>query len=511
MIFRSIMKTNKWPSKWAIEYGVPLKKKQIPETESDLRVISLSAFWSKCMESFLIDWLDKSIGHKIDFTQYGGLKGQSTSHYLIDLINFVLYNQDLPNPQATLAIMYDFEKALNRQDHNTLITILSDLGTPGWLLKLVMAFLEDRRMILKFKGCTSNEENLPGGGPQGTKLGLYLFLILINAAGFEEKEICTMLGEAVTNPKRKPIPKTQQKYIDDMTQAVSLDLKKMAIKDPNPSPDLPRQFHERTGHVLEPSKNVLQEQLDKLKKYAAENKIKINETKTKIMIFNTATSVDILPKVNMNNDEVLEVVEDMKLLGVMIRSDMKWASNTKNITNKCYKRMWMLRNLKVHGANEEQLVRTYIQQIRSITEMACPVWNGAITVHENRALERVQKIALAIIRGEQHTTYAEALIHFGLETLQTRRKNLCLTFALKAMKSQKFSNWFAKNNVEINTRTEKLPLKKVHSRTKRYKISPLPYLTDLLNAHLPKQKIESEANHTNLINRLNQCTIPLSD
>ena len=157
------MKTSKWPSKWAIEYGVPLKKKQIPETESDLRVISLSAFWSKCMESFLIDWLDKSIGHKTDFTQYGGLKEQSTSHYLIDLINFVLYNQDLPNPQATLAIMYDFEKSFIRQDHNTLITILSDLGTPGWLLKLVMAFLEDRRMILKFKGCTSNEENLPGG------------------------------------------------------------------------------------------------------------------------------------------------------------------------------------------------------------------------------------------------------------------------------------------------------------------------------------------------------------
>ena len=45
MIFRSIMKTSKWPSKWAIEYGVPLKKKQIPETELDLRVISLSAFW----------------------------------------------------------------------------------------------------------------------------------------------------------------------------------------------------------------------------------------------------------------------------------------------------------------------------------------------------------------------------------------------------------------------------------------------------------------------------------
>ena len=145
------MKTNEWPSKWSIEHGIALKKIPSPETESDLRIISLSVFWSKCMESFVIDWLHKSIGHKLDFSQYGGLKGNSTSHYLIDLVNFVLFNQDLKNPQATLAIMYDFAKAFNRQDHNILITLLSDLGTPGWLLKLIIAFLKDRRMILRYK------------------------------------------------------------------------------------------------------------------------------------------------------------------------------------------------------------------------------------------------------------------------------------------------------------------------------------------------------------------------
>ena len=82
-----------------------------------------------------------------------------------------LNNQDLTNPHATLAIMWDFSKAFNRQEHNLLIIILSDMGTPGWLLKLVMAFLEERRMVLQHKGCTSEEERLPGGGPAGTKLG----------------------------------------------------------------------------------------------------------------------------------------------------------------------------------------------------------------------------------------------------------------------------------------------------------------------------------------------------
>ena len=46
-------------------------------------------------------------------------------------------------------------------DHNTLIILLSDMGTPGWLLKLVVAFLEDRKIILNHNGCTTNEESLP--------------------------------------------------------------------------------------------------------------------------------------------------------------------------------------------------------------------------------------------------------------------------------------------------------------------------------------------------------------
>ena len=45
ILFRSILKTNKWPSKWTIEHGLALKKVKVPATESDLRTISLTSFW----------------------------------------------------------------------------------------------------------------------------------------------------------------------------------------------------------------------------------------------------------------------------------------------------------------------------------------------------------------------------------------------------------------------------------------------------------------------------------
>ena len=82
----------------------------------------------------------------------------------------------------------DFSKAFNRQDHNILITKLSDMGVPGWLLKLVIAFLSNRSMKVKYKGKMSESYPLPGGGPQGALLGLFLFLVLINDLGFEGQE-----------------------------------------------------------------------------------------------------------------------------------------------------------------------------------------------------------------------------------------------------------------------------------------------------------------------------------
>ena len=98
--------------------------------------------------------------------------------------HFILFNQDSNEQTAILACMVDLKKAFNRQNHNILITNLSDMGVPGWLLKIVIAFLTDRKITVRYKGRQSSVKSLPGGGPQGTLLGLLLFIVLINDVGF---------------------------------------------------------------------------------------------------------------------------------------------------------------------------------------------------------------------------------------------------------------------------------------------------------------------------------------
>ena len=140
-IFQNIIKTQQWPSMWKTELGIPLQKMPNPINEDQLRVISLTPFFSKVFEKFVIEWLIHYIGDRIDWRQYEGQKGSSIAHYLIELINFILYNLDLKERHAVLAVLIDFSKAFNRQDHHILITLLCDLGVPGWLLNIFASFL----------------------------------------------------------------------------------------------------------------------------------------------------------------------------------------------------------------------------------------------------------------------------------------------------------------------------------------------------------------------------------
>ena len=57
-----------------MEYITAIGKVPMPEDEDDLRPISLTAFYSKVTEHFVVMWLMDYIKDKIDFRQYGGVK-----------------------------------------------------------------------------------------------------------------------------------------------------------------------------------------------------------------------------------------------------------------------------------------------------------------------------------------------------------------------------------------------------------------------------------------------------
>ena len=128
------------------------------------------------------------------------------------------------------------------------------------------------------------------------------------------------------------------------------------------------------------------------------------------------------------NGQELEVVEDSKLIGIMISSDLKWSLNTEYIVKRANSKLWCLRRLKSLGASTEDLLDVYFKQVRSIVEYAAPVWHSSLTGEDRIRIERIQKSALHIILGISYKSYRSALMVTNLDTLFERRRKLCKTF-----------------------------------------------------------------------------------
>ena len=334
-------------------------------------------------------------------------------------------------------------------------------------------------MIVKYKGKVSGRKMLPGGGPQGTLLGLLLFLVLINDVGFSGQN--AELGEIITCKKRiKEFNEIHLKFVDDLTIGEAVKMKEMLTylpDDARPQPDL---YRARTGHVLEPEKSKVAQQLKHISEYAATNGMKLNYKKTKLMLFNPCTSKDFVPSACLDGRDI-EMVEETRLLGLVLRSDLSWSSNTESIIARSNKKLWFLKRLKKLGAKTKDLLDLYNKHIGTILEYAAPVWHSALTEEDRLRLERVQKSALHIILGAKYKSYSSALKLTGTRTLFETRRKICLKFAKKSLKSNKFGKWFKTNTLVTKTRQIQSKLKEVYCRTKRFKESPISYLTNLLN------------------------------
>ena len=199
-------------------------------------------------------------------------------------------------------------------------------------------------------------------------------------------------------------------------------------------------------------------------------------------VFNNARKFDFFPELGFEGEAELKVVDELKLLGVMVTSNLSWQSHVDYMSKRAFTMLWMIRRLKPLGASIDELLQVYQTQIRCILEFAVAAWNSGLTKGQVSQIEQVQKCVLAIILEKDYLNYENALVVSGLERLDKRRNDLCLTFAKRAQKHPKLSKWFCKNEqAGVGTRSTKTTFKPVKARTGRYEKSPIAYLTRLLN------------------------------
>ena len=84
--------------------------------------------------------------------------------------------------------------------------------------------------------------------------------------------------------------------------------------------------------------------------------------------------------------EMMQQVEEMRLLGIIVSSDLKWEKNTDFIVMKAMSRIWVLRRMKQMRVGELTLADYWAKEGRAILELAVSVWHSGLTVRQTAAV-----------------------------------------------------------------------------------------------------------------------------
>ena len=475
-IFNTCLANYQFPDTWKHEWVVPAEKVSNPESLKDLRKISLTSEYSLVFEGLIKDWIMEDIGSKIDKSQYGNKKGISTEHMMVNLMDKILKLLDNNNNRsAVIASMVDWASAFDRQDPTLAIEKFLAMGVRPALVPILVSYLSDRQMQVRVNNTYSSTHKLPGGGPQGTLLGLIEYFVQSN-----DNANCVD-------------PDLRFKFVDDLT-VLELVMMTGLLTEYNFKAHVASDIGIDEQYIPA-SSLATQENLNCIAQWTVDNKMKINETKSNYMVF-SRSGTEMATRLTLNG-QTIDRIEETKLVGVWVTTWLDWQKNTREICKRAYARMTMLTKLKYVGVPTPDLLDIYILYIRSLLEYCSVVWHSTLTLEQSQEIENVQKICLKVIMGEEYSNYERGLIHCNLEKLSKRREDRCLKFGLRTLLNPTYSDMFPVNphilSPTHDTRNrEHFKVNKANSES--YSKSTIPYIQRMLNEYVKSQQKYPKAN-----------------
>lgn len=318
-IFNLSVDNGIFPTKMKTSKVIPIFKGKGSKLDLDKHrgvaiVNTFSKVFEKLAASRLIKFLNK---HKFfDENQFGFLKGRSTNHAIVRIINFV--TNAINKGEYAVGIFLDAMKAFDSVNHSILLKKLENAGIRGSALDWFKSFLSGRNQRVKIGEFLSMSEDINISVLQGSVLGVILFVIFIN-----DLKYCSDLALVVL-------------FADDNNTLVS---------------------HSNIDELNRIANNVLSD----INRWYAANKLALHPDKSKFILFkpkfdksltNFPLFIDFnnadefnLTKVKMiksipNSDE-----KSIRVLGVLLDQELSLSEHVKSLHSKLSRSLYSLKQI----------------------------------------------------------------------------------------------------------------------------------------------------------------------
>ena len=293
-VFTISLKLGFIPYVWKVAVLCMLIKPDKPPSQTtSYQPISLLSVIMKLVKRAIKKRLQKHLEDNGFFRKYlsGFRKSKSTNDHLFRLSQTIM--KSINRGEHVIATLLDVKKAFDNVWHNGLRYKIYQLGLPTKLCRWLSDFLARRVIQVKIEGFLSLKVYPKPGVPQGSNLSPLLFLIYVND---------------MPNPSHHQTNKSQ--FADDASQWT-------------------------VSKNIDSAVEYLQRDLDKLARWCAKWRIKLNPEKTKVIIFfKSRYAIRAKPALSFYS-ELLSYYPHIKFLGITFDGGMTFMNTLRKFLE-CY-------------------------------------------------------------------------------------------------------------------------------------------------------------------------------